>query len=73
MNSIWYLGLNAFCKLLSTSNAQESISLFKEYKGFLEEVVSKDEFSNLADKLKHSCHVVSLVSIQILVHYSSSM
>ena len=51
-NSIWYLGLNAFSKLLSPSNAHESISLFKEYEGFLEEVVSKDEFSNLADKAK---------------------
>ena len=34
-NSIWTLGLITFAKLLSPSHAQESISLYKDYKQYL--------------------------------------
>ena len=40
-NSIFYLGLIALSKLLSNSHCVESISLYKDYKKFLEELVQE--------------------------------
>ena len=42
-NSVWYLGLIALGKLLSPSHAQESISLYKDYKLFLKKESTSDE------------------------------
>ena len=51
-NSIWYLGLIAFAKLLSPSHAQQSISLFSLYKEFLtRDSDSLSSTSNLAKNL----------------------
>ena len=40
-NSIFYLSLIALSKLLSNSHCVESISLYKDYKKFLEELVQE--------------------------------
>lgn len=48
-SSIFTLGLIAFAKFLSPSHAQESISLYKEYKQFLKED-SEDMHSETKDK-----------------------
>ena len=48
-NSIWYLDLNAFAKLLSPSNAQETISLYKEYKSFLRDLSTSAQGKDLAE------------------------
>ena len=42
-NSIFYLGLIALCKLLSDSHCTESISLYKDYKRFLNEQRERQE------------------------------
>lgn len=55
-NSIWYLGLIAFSKMLSPSHSQDSISLFTRYKSFLKITAETEDPSALASKqlLKHN-------------------
>ena len=50
-NSIWYLGLNAFSKMLSPHNSQESCNVYKEYKKFLDDTVSNNQ-SPLQERAK---------------------
>ena len=51
-NSIWWLGLIAFAKLLSPSHAQQSISLYSLYKEFLtRDSLTSSETSDLSRKL----------------------
>ena len=52
-NSIWTLGLIAFSKLLSPSHAQESISLYKSYKQYLQEdsIDEQSETKEVSKKL----------------------
>ena len=51
-NSIWWLGLIAFSKLLSPSHAQQSISLFNLYKEFLtRDSQTSSETSQTSSKL----------------------
>ena len=55
-NSIWYLGLIAFSKMLSPSHSQDSISLFTRYKSFLKITAETEDPSAQTSKqlLKHN-------------------
>ena len=50
-NSIWYLGLLAFSKMLSPSHSQETISLFTRYKSFLK-ITGENHDSPLSEVAK---------------------
>ena len=41
--SVWYLGLNAFSKLISPSKSQESVNIYTDYKKFISDISSDGE------------------------------
>ena len=51
-NSIWLLGLIAYAKFLSPSHAQESVSLYKQYKEYLKQDSEDDTSETQKDSLE---------------------